>query len=271
MVGVRLRTKLSEFHDVYTAGRDGAADLVFDLEQDHELPISEAFDVIIHCAASFGGDTTNEMLKNEQVNSLGALRVARLAQETSCAHVVYVSTIFAYEHPDNGYFGSYGLSKRHAQENLRLWCRNAGVVFTALLPSQIYDEAGQARKHQAFFYHILDSARRDEDVGLFGNADPLRNYLFVGDLADAIERVVALRAGGAFPCLGPDSLPLSAIARLAMEVFGTKGRVSFLPDKPNLRTVFLPHDDSLYSATGYRPPTGMREGMVRIRDYVAAS
>jgi nucleoside-diphosphate-sugar epimerase len=271
MVGTRLRAKLSGVHAVYTAGRHGAADLAFDLEQDAAPAISDTFDVIVHCAASFGGDTTDDMLRNEQVNSAGAFRVARLAQQTSCAHVVYLSTISSYEQAENGYFGSYGLSKRHGQENLDLWCRNAGIAFTSLLPSQIYDETGEARKHQPLLYHFLECARRGEDVSLFGSADPLRNYLFVGDLVDAIERVVTLRAAGVFPCLGPDSLPVSAIAQLAMEVFGTTGRVSFLPDKPNLRTVYLPHDDSLYSATGYRPLTGLREGMARFRDYVGTS
>jgi len=187
MLGMRLREKLSERHDVYTSGRDGAADFIFDLEQDQELANPETFDTIVHCAASFGGDTTNEMHKNEQVNAVGAFRVAKLAQEKSCAHMVYIPTIFAYQHRKNSYFGSYGLSKRHAQENLHLWCRNAGAAFTALLRSQIYDEAGQVRKHQPLLYHILECARRGQDVSLFGSADPLRNYLFVGYLAEVIE------------------------------------------------------------------------------------
>ena len=270
VVGMRIALELSQRHDIKTAGRNGAADVFFDLRTGGGPTFPLAFDAIVHCAASFQGDTLAEMLVNEELNSVGALRVAKLAQDTECKHLVYVSTISVLDHPDNRYFGSYALSKRHAQENLQLWCGKAGIAFTSLLPSQIYDEAGQARKHQPLLYHIVDCARRADNVSLFGTADPLRNYLYVGDLANVVEQVVSKRAQGIFPCLAPDSLPISDVARIAFEVFGTKMQITRLADRRDIPSIHIPRDDSLFDATGYRPTTELREGLTKIRDYVPA-
>jgi nucleoside-diphosphate-sugar epimerase len=271
VLGMRIGLELSRCHDVKTAGRNGSSDVFFDLRTGPGPDVPVGLDAIVHCAASFQGDTLAEMIENEELNSVGALRVAKLAQVTECKHLIYVSTISVLDHPDNGYFGSYALSKRHAQESLQLWCRKADIAFTALLPSQVYDETGKARKHQPLLYHIVDRARFAENVSLFGTADPLRNYLYVGDLATAVEHVISRGTQGIFPCLAPDSHPISDVARIAFEVFGTKGQITRLPDCRDIPKIHIPNDDSLFDATGYRPTTELRQGLTKIRDYVAAS
>jgi len=71
----RLLEHLSLFNDVYLSGRDGKANIQLNLSQlnDFTTNLPDSVDVIIHCAASFKGNTIEEAQKNELINSLGTL------------------------------------------------------------------------------------------------------------------------------------------------------------------------------------------------------
>ena len=269
MVAKRIRHQLDKFGIVSLAGRNSEADFHCDLSSSYiaDCRLARA-DVIIHCAASFEGNDSEGALKNELVNSVGAFHVAQLANDSQCAHLIYVSSIFSYEHPQNEYFGSYGLSKRHGQENLEWACRRAGIQFTALLASQIYDEYGEARKHQPLFYRIMDAAKQGADVTLFGQVDPQRNFLFVEDLAEVVTRVVLRRVTGVHPVVCSASHRLTEIAHTAFKVFGRGGSVIFLKNKPNIPSVFVPPQGDLYDRIQYSPQTDLAAGIMLIKEHL---
>ena len=269
MIAKRLRTQLADLGPVRMAGRDEGADVRFDLAEDYTSdPHREKTDVIIHCAAAFEGNEPAAAVRNELVNSVGALRVAQLVRDTQCQHLVYVSSLFIYDHPQNGYFGSYGLSKRHGQENLEWACRQSGVAYTALVAAQIYDEFGEARKHQPLFYRIMDAARNGNDVTIYGSADPERNFLFLSDFAEILRRVVTRRITGSHPVLHPRSNRLSEIAQTAFEVFGKGGSVIFQKDKPDVPGIYLPAPGDLSARIDYTPPTGLATGIELIKKHL---
>lgn len=267
MVGKRLRERLSPKHRIVTAGRNKDEDFPFDLAAEGRLPtIPEPLDALVHCAASYGEEKADDWARNEKINGAGAFRVAELAASAGCKHLVYLSSLFAMEHPQNGYFGSYALSKKHGQENLAWSCARAKIGYSALQFAQIYDERGEARKHQRLFYSMIDKAARGEDITIHGKADPRRNFLFVEDAVTTIERVLEKRPFGIFPCLHAESPRLSEIAKTAFEVFGKGGRVLFDATKADPPSVYLPEDSRIYGTIGFSPATTLRSGIERIRD-----
>lgn len=266
MIAKRLRDEFSALATVRVAGRNPEAEVPFDLETNYTLNERVGrTDAIIHCAASFKGNEMDGAAQNELVNATGAFRVAQLAKDTQCAHLIYLSTTAIYDHPQNGYFGSYGLSKRHAQENLHWACRQLGIQFTALVVSQVYDEFGAARKHQPLFYRIVDAARQGNDVTFDGKMDPERNLLFVGDLAEIVRRVIQFRVAGVHPVVHPKSHRLSEIAETAFRVFRNRGKVFFHKDKPDIPTIFIPARTDLYERIEYVPQTGLLTGIGLIK------
>ena len=234
MVGRRLQRRLGQSCDVSMAGRDESADVHVDLA-DPFVPSPEAgpFEVVIHCAAAFGGNSLDQAVGNENVNAVGSLRVLQLAQAVQCRHLISVGTISMLDHPDNQYFGSYGLSKKHGHENLQWGCHELGIGYTALLPSQLYDEYGEARRHQPLLYRIVDCARAGAEVELFGRTSPRRNFLFVEDLAAIVQGVVEQSVLGTYPVLASESPTLVEVAETAFRVFGTSPRIRRLTERPD--------------------------------------
>lgn len=156
-LGKRLASRLARAYEIYTAGRNSEADVFLDLATGKcELPPVPEINVILHCASSFGDNSLEGATKNEIINGVGVYHVARLARNTGCTHLIYISTIFAYRHPENDYFFSYGLSKAHGEENLKIYCETGGItVYVSDRP--LLDIAHD----KLLFYHWLQRQGRE--------------------------------------------------------------------------------------------------------------
>jgi nucleoside-diphosphate-sugar epimerase len=114
-------------------------------------------------------------------------------------------------------------------------------------------------------YRIVDAARQGSDVTFYGKADPERNLLFVGDLAEIVKRVIQLQVTGVHPVVHPKSHRLSEIAETAFQVFGNGGKVIFHKDKPDIPTIYIPANTDLYERIEYVPQTGLSAGIGLIK------
>ncbi len=264
----RIRQRLQGAHDVRLAGRDPSADVHLDLESP-DLPVEGLrCEVLIHCAASFEGNTQRGMVQNELVNAVGALRVAGLASQAGCRQIIHLSSTSAFDETGGRLRDSYALSKRHGQENLELHCDHAGIPLCTLCPSGVYDEVGEGRRHQPLLYRIVDCARRGEDFSLHGGTDPARNYLFVDDLAATVEGALQNKLAGTFPVLFPRDYRVREIAELAFRVFGRGGRVIPRPDLPDIREVNYPRSLEIYQRLGRSPQVDLERGFTLMNDLI---
>jgi nucleoside-diphosphate-sugar epimerase len=265
MVGKRILRRLGTRCTLVSVGRRDDSDIVMDLA-DSTSPsrFEHTAEVMIHCAASFGGNRIEDLIENEVTNAVGCLRIAQLAAAMKCRHLIYVGTVSAL--PENVHGNSYGLSKRHGQENLELACTELGIDLSILSVTQLYDDLGEARKHQPTFYRIIDCAREGRPFQLFGDKDPLRNLLYVEDLVTVIECVMERRTTGSYPVVHPVSHRFTEIVAMAFEVFGRSADIVRCPDKPPIPFIWYPTDTALYDRIGYWPETDLRAGITMIRD-----
>lgn len=272
MVGKRLAQHLAGRYEIRTCGRDKEADLFWDLtEEDLPEPSFDSVDVIINCAASFLPDSPEGLYVNESINALAPLKIAQLASQLQCSHLIHLSTISSYDHPQNGYYNSYGISKKHGQENIAFACGHYNTPLTILILSQLYDEFGEARKHQPLLYHLLDTARKGETATLYGSKNPERNFLFVEDVCQLIERVIEKKVTGSYPCVSPETYHLKEIAQMAFEVFGTPEHIKFDSDKPDIPSVYIPQDFNLYEKLDFTPEVSLRSGFERYKQACTVS
>lgn len=249
------------------AGRQNA-DLFFDLTHwDTKPTITESFDVVIHVAADFGGTAAEDLIRAELVNAVGTLSVCRLAEACHAKHLILLSSASAAYQPGDPYYGIYALSKKHAEETALLFCEGRDLALTILRPSQVYDSEGKCRKHQPLIYNMADKAQAGENICLYGTHDPLRNYLYVEDLASICSRVVETRITGVFDCPHPQNLRLSEIADAAFSAFAKGGSVEFQVDKPDLPDIPSATNHSLYDEIGFYPLIDIRQGFERIRQF----
>ncbi|KRC70266.1 dTDP-4-oxo-6-deoxy-D-allose reductase [compost metagenome] len=263
MLAQALRPALAPFAEVLTAGRSGC-DMELDLAWPAErMALPAGLDAVIHLGAHFGGQSFADMLAAEDVNVLGALKLADACVRAGVGQLVQVSSIFAALDQDSPFHNVYALSKRHGEELTQLYCRSAGLPLAIVRPAQMYGEGESFRRHQPFVYMLLDRAQRGEDIVLNGNHDAQRNYIHIADVAEVLARVVQQRVEGRYDCASLSNARFSEIAAAAIAAFGSAGTVRFDPSKPDTRDNAFASDDSLYQRIDYFPRISLTEGFAR--------
>ncbi|MCJ8204758.1 NAD(P)-dependent oxidoreductase [Pseudomonas sp. RGM2987] len=265
VIGKAIAAELSRHGQVKLAGRR-EADLAFDLSSQEPCACKERFDVVMLAAADFGGSQPQDLVRAELVNSVGTLAACRLAEQCGARHFILLSSQSAGYQPTDPYYGSYSLSKRHAEEVASLYCQERGMALTVLRISQVYDSAEQCRPHQPLLYAIADKAQVGRTVELYGSNDARRNYLHLSDLVEVCARLAQRTIAGLFNCGHPESPRLSEIAQAAFEAFGAPLDVRFLPEKtdiPDLPPFDPAHE--LYERIGFTPQIDVRRGFELMR------
>ncbi len=261
-VGKAVKPVLSEFSDVITAGRTNC-DLVLDLNhQIDDLVLPDKIDTVIHAAAHFGGKTNKEMVDAEEVNALGTLKLCQAAVKAKAKHFILISSIFSST--ENRQPSIYSLSKRHAEELAEFYCSSNLLPLTIIRPSQLYGDEDSFRRHQPFFYSIVDKAENGEDVVFYGSNDAKRNFLHIDDLTQVMRRVVKNVTEGIYACTNISDITYSQIAEAAFSAFNRKGNIEFLKNKDDIPDNVFVKDSLLFEKIGYYPQITIEEGMKRL-------
>jgi nucleoside-diphosphate-sugar epimerase len=249
---------LAAFAEVVTAGRKHC-DMELDLAGAVYIP--PGFDSVINTAAHMGGATPAALASAEATNVLGLLALGHASAEAGVRHLVHISSIFANLTASSPFHNAYALSKRHGDEALQFLSRMLDIPLTILRPSQFYGLGEFYRHNQPFLYTLMDKAEASQDIELWGRHDALRNFIHVQDVANIIARVVYSRTLGMYSCCHPEDLSFSQIAHAAVDAFGSKSRIRFLPDKPDTADNIFPFDDTLYRVLGCTPQISITRGM----------
>jgi nucleoside-diphosphate-sugar epimerase len=259
-LGQVLQPLLATFADVYTAGRAGC-----DVDLDMTWPVERfilpsGLDTVVFLAAHFGGNDFDAIQAAYETNVLGALKLAQACHVAGSSHFVQVSSIFVSLGEDSSFYNSYALSKRHAEELNRLFCRSVGLPLAIVRPSQIYGEGEAFRRHQPLVFSLLDQAEREDDIVIYGRNDAKRNFIHADDVAEVLARVVRGRVQGCFDCAGLANLSISEIAEAAIAAFGSSSTVRFDAEKPDIPDNAFIADQALYKLIDYFPGVSLERG-----------
>lgn len=260
-----LLPKLKTFAEVICAGRSEKAPYHINLTSEYELPAE--VDTLIHLAADFGGPDADSLLRAEQTNAIGTLRLYQKSTQARVKHFIYISSIYSTLPVTSHLYSAYALSKKHAEDLLLFSSKTAETKLTILRPGPFYGAGPNFKCHQPFLQQIIDKTYKGEDIELYGTHDALRNYLHVEDLAAVLAQLVIKQTTGVYSCLALQNISLISIAETAAEVFNSRSRVHFNPAKADIPDIIFPPDDTLYRELDCFPKLSFRAGMVLEAEY----
>ena len=204
------------------------------------------------------------MSDDEMVNSIGSLNLCKLASKKRCNQFIYISSISSLDNDENEYFNSYGISKKHAEENIRFFCNSNNIEYTILRFSQIYDSKGMAKKHQGMLYRLIEKTQRGEAIEIYGTKDPRRNYIYIDDVVEIIKRCIDQSVEGEFNCVSTESYKISEAIELIAKVTKNEAKMKFISDKEELKSIYIPEDSMLYNIINYSPQISFADGVKKI-------
>lgn len=255
--------------------------------QDAERLFADAQpDLVYHLAAEVGGIGANQANPGRfwYSNLMMGVNVLEQSRITDVEKLVLVGTICAYpkftpvpfreEELWNGYpeetNAPYGVAKRALLVGAEAYRQQYGLNTIYLLPVNLYgprDDFDLETSHviPALIRKMIDAKEAGgEEVVLWGDGSPTREFLYVEDCADALL-LAAERYDGLEPVnLGTGAeISIRDLAKLVAETTGYEGEIIWDTSKPNgqpRRCLDVSRAQELF---GFRAETSFGDGLAK--------
>lgn len=163
----------------------------------------------------------------------------------------------------------YAVAKISALEMVKFFHKQYGDPFISCMPTNIYGENDNFDLQGS---HVIPAmlrkfheakVRGDESVILWGTGAPLREFLYVDDLADACIFLMENYNGSEHINVGSgEEVSIRALAELVKETVGFEGELVFDIEKPDGTPRKL-LDTAKLSELGWEHKTSLRDGLMK--------
>lgn len=235
-------------------------------------------DVIFNLAGRSGAvRSMSDPWKDLDVNCRGQLVLLEAVRKVnSRARIVYPGSRLQYgavtaipvdeDHPTMP-LSVHGVHKLAAESYHVLYHRVHGLRTTVFRITNPYG-AGQPRGRADYgiVNHFIQLALADKTLPLYGDGRQLRDYIFVGDLVEAMLLAGASEAadGKVFNVGSGQGTSMAMMATLVIQKAGG-GRIDFVPWPPSALAVetgdFVADIRKISRELGWKPRTGLEEGV----------
>lgn len=272
----------------------GEYDLVVRTREEVDLidqPAVERFfaevrpDVVIFAAGKVGGIYANKTYPAEFIyqNLAMGMNVIHAAWRHGTSRLLYLGSTCVYPRlapqplreeslvtgelePTNE---AYAVAKIANLKLCQYYRRQYGVTFHSAMPTNLYGPGDNYHPENA---HALPALLRrfheateqnEESVTIWGTGTPLREYLHVDDLADAVLHLLRVDDPPDVVNVGTEQeISILEVARLIAQTVGYTGKIVTDPTKPDGTPRKLT-DSSRIRATGWTPKIDLEEGLKR--------
>jgi dTDP-glucose 4,6-dehydratase len=214
-----------------------------------------------------------------KVGALGTHKALGLAKAKN-AKFVLASTSEVYgdplEHPQKetywgnvnpiGPRGVYDEAKRFAEAMTVAYHRYHGLDTKIVRIFNTYGPRMRVRDGRAV-PEFISQALRNEDVTVFGDGRQTRSFCYISDLVDGIIRLMHSDLNEPVNIGNPTEMTIEEIARIIIEMTGSKSRIVHKPlptDDPKVRR---PDITKAKTLLGWEPKVPLREGLEKTIEY----
>lgn len=236
-------------------------------------------DVIFHLAASVGNTRSiDNPVRDSEINVIGTLRVLEAARAHGIQRVVASSSagIFgelktlpiAEDHPQDP-DSPYGVSKLAEEKMCLVYNKLYGMKNVCLRYFNVY---GRRQRFDAYGNVIpifAERMLRHETVTIFGDGEQTRDFVHVGDVAQANYRAgISENAAGAFNIGSATRISINELTRVMQEVIGEPADVVHGAPRPGDVRDSLAAVEAARAAFGFDPRADLPQALAEYIDWL---
>lgn len=276
-----------QFSKLDLADRAGMAALF----KDHRFPF------VVHLAAQAGvRHSLVDPFAYVDANLVGFTNILEGCRHNGCRHLLYASSSSVYgantrmpfsihdnvDHP----LSLYGASKKANELMAHAYANLFGLPTTGLRFFTVYGPWGRPDMAMWLFASAIIEGR---PIKLFNRGNMRRDFTYVGDVVEAVVRLVERPPApnpswsGETPDPGSSSAPwrvynignnnpieVLEVVRLLEEAIGKKAKRELLPMQPGDVPATFANVDDLMREVGFKPSTSVADGIARFIDWYRA-
>ncbi|GIU81118.1 MAG: NAD-dependent epimerase/dehydratase family protein [Acidobacteria bacterium] len=217
-----------------------------------------------------------------QTNLAGTVRFLELAVETGVKKIIFMSsggTVYGIpkiipineEHPTEP-ICSYGITKLAIEKYLNLFHHLYGLDYRVLRVSNLYGERQRIRSSQGAVAVFLGKAIRNETIEIWGNGSVVRDYIYIGDVIDALMKVMNYEGETRIFNIGSgEGKSLNDVISAIEALLGRKVSKKFLAPRKFDVPVNILSIELAKRELGWEPKVGFEEGLRRFANWMLES
>ncbi len=246
----------------------------------HYIDVEGPVDYVLHWASPASPIDYLELpIPTLKVGALGTHKALGLAKAKKATFLL-ASTSEVYGDPlvhpqTESYWGNvnpigprgvYDEAKRFAEAMTVAYRRYHGVDTKIVRIFNTYGPRMRVKDGRAV-PAFMSQALRNEDVTVFGDGTQTRSFCYVSDLVDGIIKLMEAPVNDPVNIGNPHEMTIEQIARLIIEMTGSKSQVVYKPlpeDDPKVRQPDITRARTLL---GWEPKVDLREGLSHTIEY----
>ena len=249
-----------------------------DVLKPETFPLNQ-FDYIIHAATdSTIGPDLGYLDRSKQIVD-GTRNILEWCKHSQVRKFLYISSGGVYGNtgikvsetsmsaPDTLELNAtYSISKRFSEHLCSLYLNEFDIPFAV---ARCFSFVGVDLPRDAHFAigNFLENAMQNEDIIIKGDGSPIRSYMDQYDLAQWLMQILILdKAIGAFNVGSSEEISLLELARLILEITGSKGKIvvqnGLDPVHSNGRNLYVPDIAKAENILGLKCSRSLREALV---------
>jgi UDP-glucose 4-epimerase len=235
--------------------------------------ISTGFDAVIHCVSTTTPKSSNESPEFDiQSNVIGTLYLLDICVKHSVGKLVFLSsggTIYGdigdIDMVDETHavrpMCSYGVSKLTIEHYLDVYRHLRGLNYVALRLSNPYGERQSPLRALGALTVFLHKTLKRENVEVWGDGRVTRDFIYVGDVANAVYLATIKPVSGIFNVGTGTGLSLRDILAHISNVVGREPSVTWLSSRSFDVPRIVLDAAKLKIATNWNCHIGLQDGM----------
>jgi UDP-glucose 4-epimerase len=237
-------------------------------------------EVVFHLVSTTLPQTSNDNpLYDVETNLAATLRLLDLARSAGAKKIVFASsggTVYGVPqsipipetHPTDP-LCSYAIGKLAIEKYLHLYSHLHGLDYHVLRIANPYGEGQSPFQNQGAVAVFTYKALRDEPVQIWGDGEVVRDYLYVGDVADALVKAAAYRGAHHVLNVGAGhGLSLNELLNRLEALLGRSIKRDYLPKRPFDTPVNVLDNRLAVAELAWMPHTTLETGLARTVEWM---
>jgi nucleoside-diphosphate-sugar epimerase len=173
-----------------------------------EIFIKEKFDIVVHLAAQVDVRTSiKDPLLDTESNILGLVNILNLSKKYGVSKLVFASSAAVYgdqnalplnEGTICNPINPYGVNKLLGEYYCRQWTRLYDLDTLIFRFSNVYGPGQSELGESGVITTFIQKALRQQEITVYGDGTQTRDFIFVGDLTEAISKSVQQGLSGIY-------------------------------------------------------------------------
>jgi UDP-glucose 4-epimerase len=242
--------------------------------------ISTRFDAVIHCVSTTTPKSSNESPEFDiQSNVIGTLYLLDICVKHKVGKLVFLSSggtvygdIGSLDMVDEEHavrpMCSYGVSKLTIEHYLDVYKHLRGLDYVALRLSNPFGERQSPLRALGALTVFLHRTLKGQNVEVWGDGRVTRDFIYVGDVANAVYLATVNPISGIFNVGTGTGLSLRDILTHITQVVGTEPSVTWLPSRSFDVPRIILDATKLRKATNWDCTTTLQEGVSITADWL---